>query len=461
MNRDVKLTRKISFSLIAVVALVTGGILATHFVYQNHSNFSDKKGYNPASLKVVKVSNQLKKSGSAPLLNTLVNRPGATPLPSSAVQNIQNINKSGIPLVELSSVFNSWGVDIRNKDKSINLIDAWKNFHKKKDITVAVIDTGIDANHTFLKDNIVKIKDGFGVDFSHKAKNLYKPVDTHGHGTHVSGIIKSVYPQVKIMALKYYDPSASGNENLNSTIKALKYAVDQNVDIINFSGGGLDPSAEELRVLKEAEKKGIIVVAAAGNEKTNIDSKKPGYYPAAYGLENVISVTAYDQNLQLLASSNYGPKIVDIAAPGHRIVSALPDNKSGELTGTSQATAFVSGAIALIKAQYPNLTIQEIRKTLLESSKKTAMLAQKCKSAGILDLSNAVNMIEEKLKKKVKPIAITRQVAQGENVKRSSKNSQRVIVYRPSHKKAPSDSNRKNIYSFRFQEKKLKANNVK
>src|SRR5690606_27261379 len=129
--------------------------------------------------------------------------------------------------------------------------------------------------HAFLKDNIHVIsgKPGpgnYGVDFS-GAKVTNTPADQHGHGTHVAGIVKSIFPEVKILALKYYNPKATGQANLDATIKALKFAVDNNVDVINYSGGGPEASVEELRVLKEAEKKGILVIAAAGNERSNID----------------------------------------------------------------------------------------------------------------------------------------------------------------------------------------------
>ena len=137
-------------------------------------------------------------------------------------------------------------------------------------------------------------------------------------------------------------------KNLNSTIEALDYAVRKNVDIINYSGGGPESSERELRILKDAMRRGILIVAAAGNEKSNIDYKENAYYPASYGLPNIITVTAHDKNAKLIPSANYGKQTVDISAPGNRIKSIFPDNQIGFLSGTSQATAFVfrSGGIA-------------------------------------------------------------------------------------------------------------------
>ncbi len=295
---------------------------------------------------------------------------------------------------DLTSNYVSWGINPENS-ASINLLEAWKKFKKKKEIIVAVVDTGIDPIHPFLEKNIF-VEQGkidttnFGVDFSKDKKNKNSPLDQHGHGTHVAGIIKSIYPEVKILALKYYNPTASGMDNLNSTVEALKYAVDNNVDVINYSGGGPEAAAEELKILKEAERKGILVVAAAGNEESNIDDRKKAYYPASYGLKNIITVTAHDEELKILNSSNYGRTSVDIFAPGYRIKSSLQNGRAGFLTGTSQATAFVTGVVALIKSQYPNLSTDKIKEIIKASAKKETSMEGKCATGGRLDAASAL-----------------------------------------------------------------------
>lgn len=295
---------------------------------------------------------------------------------------------------DLTSSYVSWGVNPSNP-ASINLLDAWKRFKKKKDIVVAVVDTGIDREHPFLENNIF-VETGsvdpsnFGVDFSKDKKAKGMPTDNHGHGTHVSGIIKSIYPDVKILALKYYNPNASGVDNLNSTVEALRYAVDHNVDVINYSGGGPEAASEELRVLKEAERKGILVVAAAGNEESNIDDKRKAYFPASYGLKNIITVTAHDEDLKILNSSNYGRTSVDIFAPGYRIKSSLQNGRTGYLTGTSQATAFVTGVAALIKAEYPQLPTEKIKEIIKASARKEVTMEGKCATGGRLDAGSAL-----------------------------------------------------------------------
>ncbi len=292
--------------------------------------------------------------------------------------------------------FTSWGIDPSYSKSSINLKNSWKRFQKKKDIIVAVVDTGIQFNHPFLKDNLIPAKGklgraNYGVDFSTKSPSS-TPSDSHGHGTHVAGIVKSIFPEVKILALKYYNPKASGQANLNSTIKALEYAVDQNVDIINYSGGGPEASAQELAILKRAEKKGILVIAAAGNERSNIDRKKNAYYPASYGLSNIITVGAHDESNKLISASNWGAKSVDIAAPGFRIKSAIPNNGAGYMTGTSQATAFVTGVVALVKSQFPQFNYQQVRNIILSSSLKARSLKGKVLGGGKLDASRALDV---------------------------------------------------------------------
>lgn len=321
---------------------------------------------------------------------------------------LKNAKKLAFDLGSLSSKFVSWAVDPKNHKSAINLVEAWKNFEKKKDIVVAVIDTGIDPHHPFLKDNLYtptskhSTVSNYGVDFSKGKTSSQQPKDLHGHGTHVSAIIKSVLPNVKILSLKYYDPKASNMDNLKSSIAALKYAVDMGVDIINYSGGGPEPAMEELRILKRAEKKGILIVAAAGNEESNIDDKSKAYYPASYGLKNIITVTAHDKDVKILSSSNWGAKSVDLSAPGHRIRSAFPNGRAGYLTGTSQATAFVTGVAAMIKSQHPELVFDEVKEIIKSSVHKEKSLKGKCSSGGRLNAGRAIRLASKYVEAKSK-----------------------------------------------------------
>ncbi|MCB0350070.1 MAG: S8 family serine peptidase [Bdellovibrionales bacterium] len=247
--------------------------------------------------------------------------------------------------------------------EQIDLAAGWRITRGNKKIVVAVIDTGIDRIHPELKENLwsnpLEIENGIDDDGNGLIDDIHgwnftsqnaDITDNHGHGTHIAGIIKTLAPDVSLMILKYYDPGTKSKDNLINTVKAIDYAVKMNANIINYSGGGKSRNSEEEAAIKRAEAKGIIFVAAAGNEKSNSDIT--GFYPAAYDLPNIISVTATDQEVQILKSSNYGQATVDIAAPGKDIYSTIPGGHHGKMTGTSQATAFVTGAAALVLSKY-------------------------------------------------------------------------------------------------------------
>lgn len=134
-------------------------------------------------------------------------------------------------------------------------------------------------------------------------------------------------------------------------------------------------------------------MAAAGNEKSNSDLKP--YYPADYGLPNIISVTAINPSKLVLPSSNYGVHTVDIAAPGYQILSLLPGNSYGYMTGTSQATAFVSGAAALVKSKYPDFTFEDIKNYILATGDAEPTLVEKTRSFRKLNLYKALTMLDQ------------------------------------------------------------------
>lgn len=266
--------------------------------------------------------------------------------------------------------------------------DAWRISKSNKNIVIAIIDTGVDVTHPFLKNNLWanpneilngKDDDGNGfIDDIHGwnfAANSRDLTDTHGHGTHVAGIVKGIAPRVRLMILKYYDPHSRTSDNLGNTVKAITYAVRMNANIINYSGGGTQPNDLEKAAIKQAEEKGLLFVAAAGNEKS--DSDKTGFYPASYDLANIISVTAINKNENILESSNYGRFTVDVAAPGENIYSTLPNGSYGYMTGTSQATAFVSGTAALVLANRHGVaTFDAIIKSLVLTNKKNSLMAK-------------------------------------------------------------------------------------
>ncbi|HEY8272007.1 MAG TPA: S8 family peptidase [Pseudobdellovibrionaceae bacterium] len=288
-----------------------------------------------------------------------------------------------------------------------------------KDIVVAIIDTGMDTLHPSLQGNLWTNFGETGIDSHGKDKsqnqidddgngfiddvhgwnfadNSNDLSDLHGHGTHVAGIIHSIAPKTNIMILKYYDAKASGAENLTNTVKAIRYATQMKAKIINYSGGGTNKYADEEVAIRKAQLQGILFVAAAGNEKSNSDIS--GFYPANYGLSNIISVTAIDESGKVLPSSNYGSHSVDIAAPGKRIVSTLPGGKFGAMTGTSQATAFVSGTAALLLAEEKNRKAPErLIQQLTQSGNTNDFLIDKTKHQTTLNIYRSLIMKDSNL----------------------------------------------------------------
>ncbi len=134
-------------------------------------------------------------------------------------------------------------------------------------------------------------------------------------------------------------------------------------------------------------------MAAARNERSNSDQYH--YYPADYKLSNIISVTAIDPSTQVLASSNYGVETVDIAAPGQNILSCLPGNAYGYMTGTSQATAFVSGAAALVMAHKQEFKAEDVKKYILATGDAQTQLAAKTRTSRQLNLYKALTILDQ------------------------------------------------------------------
>lgn len=303
--------------------------------------------------------------------------------------------------------FRNWGLQNAVGNSHIHAVDAWKLEEGSRDIVVAVIDTGLDANHPDIKPNLWKDKKSgeFGWDF---VTNKPNPIDDHSHGTHVAGIlgaalnakagISGVAHRVSIMAVKYYSERNTGAENLKNSIKALNYAIDKGAHIINYSGGGPEFSADEYAALKRARDKGILLVAAAGNERQNSDLPENYYYPCAYRLDNIVCVAAINIRNEMLGSSNWGKVRVDVAAPGENILSTVPGGKYAYMSGTSQATAFVTGLAALMLSKNRGLKPNQIRDIVRASADKLPTLRDKVFSGGKVNAYTALAQLERTMK---------------------------------------------------------------
>lgn len=213
-----------------------------------------------------------------------------------------------------------------------------------KTIKVAVIDTGFDFKSTWDKSSLDKPKlcpEG------HRSFTANESLqDNHGHGTHIAGLVAQGNSNVDycIVVIKYFDPTTSGEDNLKNSLKAYIWAISQQVDIINYSGGGEQYSDLECKYLKLAMKNGITIVAAAGNEGHDLINRP--YYPAMCDA-NIIKVSNVDRYNLRHPSSNWSKQIIPNLIPelGVNVLSLTPNNSTGYMTGTSQAAAIISSKL--------------------------------------------------------------------------------------------------------------------
>ncbi len=287
-----------------------------------------------------------------------------------------------------------WG--LRNTGQSggtagvdIGITQVWDTAVGSRDIIVGVIDTGVDYTHPDLVANMwtntAELNglpgvddDGNGIiDDIHGAKWVNgvatgNPMDDHYHGTHVAGTIGAtgnngvgvvgVNHQVRIMALKFLNADGSGSTS--DAAFALEYAILKGAHLTNNSWGGGGYSQTMKNMIDAAAAAGQLFVAAAGNESLNVE-EIPNY-PSSYASENIVAVASSDRYDARSGFSNYGAVNVDLAAPGSSILSTLPGNTYGLLSGTSMATPHVAGVVALLLSEYPDASWMELKRWLLD-----------------------------------------------------------------------------------------------
>jgi subtilisin family serine protease len=265
---------------------------------------------------------------------------------------------------------------------------AWDRATGTPTIIVAVLDTGIDAEHPDLAANVVP-----GWNFVSDSADT---TDDHGHGTHVAGIIGAVGNNgqgvaginwsVGLMPLKICDAAGCW---LSAEIAALEYAVDHGARVANASfGGPYEPWEPERDAIEAAGEAGLLYVAAAGNDHANNDGS--AFYPASYPLENIIAVAASTPSDELTSFSNYGQSSVDLIAPGDGILSTVPGGYEA-WSGTSMAAPQVAGAAALLRSIHPGWTPERVRRRLINTADPLSALAGKVASCGRLDLDGATD----------------------------------------------------------------------
>jgi len=247
-----------------------------------------------------------------------------------------------------------WGPGKINADK------AWDVEKGDKNITIAIIDTGVDYTHEDLSDNYVS----GGHDW---VNNDSDPMDDNGHGTHCAGIAAATMDngkgiagiaQVNIMAEKVLHSDGWGTDW--DVACAITHAADNGVNVISMSLGDEGFSQILNDACQYAWDNGCLIVAASGNEYT-----QGVCYPAAY--DTVIAVGAIDKNSQRCAFSSWGPEL-ELVAPGVDIPSCYLSGQYVSAAGTSMATPHVAGVAALLWSMYPGFTNQGIRDRLNQTA---------------------------------------------------------------------------------------------
>lgn len=301
----------------------------------------------------------------------------------------------------------------------INIEPAWDLYNSvenKRYVTVAVIDTGIDYTHPDLEHAIWTNEDEIPDDGIDNDGNGYID-DVHGwnfydgnnvlytgeddsHGTHAAGTIAAARDNggivgitdnryVKIMVIKALG-SDEGKGNTQAVLDAIRYAQDNGASICNLSFGSVHNDEEIARAIKDSP---MLFVVAAGNGDDrdlgfNIDTTP--VYPASLPSDNIITVANLMFDGKLEESSNYGPRSVDIAAPGTYILSTIADHSYGHMSGTSMSAPMVTGVAAMVYSGRPDLDLAGVKNAILSSAHKLDSLNGRVLSGGMLDAGAAM-----------------------------------------------------------------------
>lgn len=259
-----------------------------------------------------------------------------------------------------------------------------------------------------------------GDNYADKKEKHYGNNDVEGpdaeHGTHVAGVIAAVRGNdlgidgiagnhIRIMSVRTVP---NGDERDKDVANAIYYAVDNGAKIINMSfGKDYSPEKEIVwKAMKYAEKKGVLMVKAAGNDNVDIDEKI--HYPSNFDekgnrvTESLLTVGASTPDAENIKASfsNYGKLNVDVFAPGTQILSTVPHDKFEEHQGTSMASPITAGVAALVWSHYPDFTANEIKHIIKQSVNKHPDLEDISITGGVVDAYKAVQLAEELYKKK-------------------------------------------------------------
>lgn len=273
-------------------------------------------------------------------------------------------------------------LDARRIDWGLKRMGAPQVWNKLKDtrVRVGIIDTGINYYHADLRPNIregVCTLDG---------QSSY--MDDYGHGTHVAGIIGAsnsmgmvgINPYVDLYIVKAFDKK--GSANLSDIIEGFEWLMRRNVSIINMSFSTSEGSQTFVRAVQAMQNRGIVMVAAAGNDGGEVN------YPARF--PQVIAVSAIDKQDKIASFSSHGPEI-NFCAPGVDITSTWVGSAYAVKSGTSFAAPHISGAVADVINYYGHITSSQIFNVLSEKAITLGNLNKEQQGAGLIELPKIIN----------------------------------------------------------------------
>ena len=303
------------------------------------------------------------------------------------------------PLLPNDTLFNSlWGLlnygqDLAQKGRrhmDAAVAQAWTLHRGSRNVVVGVVDTGVDYRHSDLRANLWSTTNSRGkLSFGWDALNQDDdPMDGHRHGTHVAGTIGAVGNNgigvtgvnwtSRMASVQIFD--AKGATSSDAILRALDWLYRQRdeIRVVNHSWGGDGYSAILQEAFTKLDNDGVINVFAAGNDSARLKAedvgKDAGFYPAMFPLKNSIVVASFNNQGQRSTFSNYGPDLVDLAAPGEEIYSTVPKGAYKRLSGTSMAAPHVTGAVALLMSYRPELSPKQVKEHILGFADETPSL---------------------------------------------------------------------------------------
>lgn len=285
-------------------------------------------------------------------------------------------------------------------DADVDAPEAWDIVHSASNVIVAIVDSGVLTTHEDLVANLWRnpLDGSFGLNARNGTTNVQ---DDFGHGTHLAGIIGAagnngkgvagVAWRTRIMACKFLD--GAGNGSNSDAVTCIEFARSNGATVINLSWGGNSFSAAVSNAIYAAQNDGIIFTAAAGNNGR--DNDVTPFYPANLRMANLVSVGASTRLDSVWSSSSYGDNSVDLFAPGSAIFSTTysTDSSYGNMSGTSMATAYVAGALTLLRQQSPSATFGDLIQQLLSAVDRRPAFTGKCVTGGRLNLLRALDRV--------------------------------------------------------------------